>query len=364
MTVLLLAYAHTAAAQTITEFPVPIGGSIIAAGPDGALWFARVHGDKIGRITTAGTVTGSLIPVPPGTFVCSGIAAGPDGALWFGIAKAQASGRLFPGEFLPPGPTSRSIARITTTGEFSEFLLPPGYPMVATLKGITTGPDGALWFTEAGTNKIHRITTAGAISEFLLPTPNSVPIDITAGPDGALWFTEGFHDRNNGDKIGRITTAGAISEFLIPTPNSESLGITAGPDGALWFIERVANKIGRITTAGAVSEFLPTPNSGLGGITAGPDGAVWFTASRNGVGKIGRIGQSDEDVNADQQTFHIGQSDEAVKADLQTFHIGQRDEDVNADPQTFYWERWILYLEIVISLAIIIARRLRRLHLH
>ena len=47
-------------AQTITESPVPTAGGIpqdIAAGPDGNLWFTE-GGNRIGRITTAGVVTG------------------------------------------------------------------------------------------------------------------------------------------------------------------------------------------------------------------------------------------------------------------------------------------------------------------
>jgi streptogramin lyase len=103
MTVLLVASARTAAAQTITEFPIPIVADSIVAGPDGALWFTAIEsGDKLGRITTAGTVTEFLIPVLPRVFVYTGIAAGPDGALWFGIAKPT------------PGFVSRSIGRIAT----------------------------------------------------------------------------------------------------------------------------------------------------------------------------------------------------------------------------------------------------------
>jgi streptogramin lyase len=93
--------------------------------------------------------------------------------------------------------------------------------------------------------------------------------------------------------------------------------------------EFLGNKIGRITTTGEFSEFpLPTPDSGPCGITVGSDGAVWFTERD----KIGRIGQIDEDIKTDIQTFH--------------------------------WERWILSLAIVASSGIIIAGRLKRLHLH
>jgi virginiamycin B lyase len=138
--------------------------------------------------------------------------------------------------------------------------------------GITTGPDGALWFTESNSNKVGRITTAGVITEFPIPTKG---FGITAGPDGALWFTSG-----NG--IGRITTAGAITEFQAASGDA----ITAGPDGALWFTS--GNGIGRITTTGVIAIFpIPTPNGNPQGITTGPDGALWFTESNSN--KIGRI---------------------------------------------------------------------------
>ena len=135
--------------------------------------------------------------------------------------------------------------------------------------GITAGPDGALWFTENGTNKIGRITTAGAITnDFPITTSNSGPRFITAGPDGNLWFTE-----INGNKIGRITTAGVVTEFTAPTTSSEPFFIAVGPDGNLWFTEYQGNKIGAITTAGLIADFpIPTANSGPSGIAAGPDG--------------------------------------------------------------------------------------------
>lgn len=45
------------------------------------------------------------------------------------------------------------------------------------------------------------VSVAGAatITEFALPTADSLPRGITAGPDGALWFTE------SAGSIGRIT---------------------------------------------------------------------------------------------------------------------------------------------------------------
>src|SRR5262245_21633304 len=57
---------------------------------------------------------------------------------------------------------------------------------------ITAGPDGNLWFTESGTNKIGRVTPTAipTITEFSLPVNNSNPQGITVGPDGNLWYTK------------------------------------------------------------------------------------------------------------------------------------------------------------------------------
>jgi virginiamycin B lyase len=190
-----------------------------------------------------------------------GITTGPDGALWFT-------------EF-----AGSKIGRITTTGKFAEYTIPTAG---SEPRDIANGPDGALWFAEYAGNKIGRITTAGVITEYLV---GGYPQGITAGPDGAMWFTE---ISGEGENIGRITTAGMITEYPVGgAPDS----ITTGPDGALWFTEsdvNTGNKIGRITTAGAITEYpVPTVGSEPEGITAGPDGALWFTEFAGN--KIGRI---------------------------------------------------------------------------
>jgi len=52
------------------------------------------------------------------------------------------------------------------------------------------------------------VTTSGNFSEFPIPTAASNPRGITAGPDGALWFTE-----SSGNKIGRLTAGPKRSDF-------------------------------------------------------------------------------------------------------------------------------------------------------
>ncbi|MGH7867215.1 MAG: virginiamycin B lyase family protein, partial [Candidatus Dormibacteraceae bacterium] len=115
---------------------------------------------------------------------------------------------------------------------------------------------------------------------FTVPGGNSQPYGITTGPDGNLWFTELINGSNGrispGGKIGRITPSGTITEFAMPTPNSEPWGITRGPDGNLWFTDVSGNKIGRITTSGRVTEFDMPDRLGVG-IVTGPDGNLWVT---------------------------------------------------------------------------------------
>jgi hypothetical protein len=60
-----------------------------------------------------------------------------------------------------------------------------------------------------GANNIGRITTAGVIGEFSIPTAHSHPFGITTGPDGNLWFAE-----TAAGKIGRLTLLAAATPPL------------------------------------------------------------------------------------------------------------------------------------------------------
>jgi streptogramin lyase len=195
--------------------------------------------------------------------------------------------------------------------------------------GITSGPDGALWFVEQTGNNVGRITTAGAVTEFAIPTVNSAPTSVAAGSDGNLWFTEEsgnkigrinpathiitefsagigafslpfaitsnpdgnlYFTEFDGNKIAQITPAGVVTEFTIPTPGTNPQYIVSGPDNALWFTQTGTNQIGRMTTAGVFTETtIPTATSLPSGIAKGPDGALWFLEESGAANKVGRI---------------------------------------------------------------------------
>ena len=161
----------------------------------------------------------------------------------------------------------------------TEFRL-PGLFLVNQAMGITSGPDGNLWFTGAAIRqlrKIGRINPTDVITEFPVPTlrRRQRPQAITAGPDGNLWFTE-----TSANKIGRITPR-RRHHRVSPSHRRQRAHRRSrpGPTATSGSPRSGDNKIGRITpTRRVVTEFpVPTPLSGPGGITAGPDGNLWFT---------------------------------------------------------------------------------------
>jgi len=189
-----------------------------------------------------------------------GITAGPDGAVWFTEFNAN------------------KIGRITTTGVITEFgvLTGSGFPA-----RIALGPDGNLWFTEQGANKIALITPTGLITEFPIPPTSGGPSGIVAYA-GNLWVTAG--------NILRVTPAGAITEVSIGGPFQFARDIAGDLDGNLWFSENlstagITGAVARMTPAGVVTEF-PLPFGQAQGMTAGPDGNMWFTNLSRGIGRI------------------------------------------------------------------------------
>jgi streptogramin lyase len=244
---------------TLTEYTINSASaeaSAITVGPDGNLWFTDLALNRIGKITTAGTITEYATPQTNSS--PDGITLGPDGNLWFienGNTNVTPTSSPKIGRIKPDG----TMTEFAGAGWTSTVFFQPGQGIVGPHR-IISGPDGALWFTEAGAAKIGRITTAGVITEFALPKSNARPEGIAVGRDGALWFTE-----FGVGLIGRITTSGTISEFTPPTTGSAPSAIIQGPDNNLWFVETASNKIGKLAladgTSGLVSAVLPASRS-------------------------------------------------------------------------------------------------------
>jgi virginiamycin B lyase len=150
------------------------------------------------------------------------------------------------------------------------------YPLSSStlVYGMTTGSDGAIWFTEYNAGKIGRITTSGAITEERIES-GSLPYGIAAGKDGQLWFTE-----SGLGKIGRINpTTLVYNACETASWGSTPTTIVAGPDTALWYDEPGAGKIGRITLGNTASDYPVPGGATAAGMVADPSGAraLWFS---------------------------------------------------------------------------------------
>jgi streptogramin lyase len=156
----------------------------IVEGADGAMWFTENGSGEIGRITTGGAIT--RYKTASGSSAPWGIARGPDGDVWFTEMSKD------------------KVGRITPSGEIAEY----GEGLTQSEPGeIVAADDGDLYFSErGGEGAIGQITPSGQITEYKTGlTVKNEPWGITTGPDGNVWFTE-----LRESKIGRLTIAPGI----------------------------------------------------------------------------------------------------------------------------------------------------------
>lgn len=165
----------------------------------------------------------------------------------------------------------------TGTGLISPQPVVTTYPLSNSstiLNAITTGPDGALWFSDGFTRFIGRISTAGAITEY--PLPNAIsPGALASGPGSTLWFVD---TSSAATSIGSITTSGVFSTCALSTAVPTNVGresVVEGPDANMWLGNGQA--ISKITAACLETDFTP-PHTVGSNMVVGSDGALWFAA--------------------------------------------------------------------------------------
>ena len=106
-----------------------------------------------------------------------------------------------------------------------------------------------MWVTLVHSGAIARGRPTAAVVDVYRGRRGRKPSIIAAGPDGALWFT-----RAGDDRIGRITTDGEL-ECVRTAQRQCTVRHRRGPDGALWF---TAMTIGRRSAGSASTARSPT----------------------------------------------------------------------------------------------------------
>jgi virginiamycin B lyase len=234
------------------------------------------------------------------------ITTGSDGATWFTTV----------------GGRTNAIVRATTDGAMTAFVGGIGGLTNDEYLGIASGSDGNLWFTEYATSKIGRITPGGGarpVKQFALPR-SWCPVGIAADSSSSgLWFTS--YCKN---AIGHIAVDGTIKIYSLPHGGSEYTGIAVGKDGNLYIADRGNAAIGQVRISGdAVTGFSEVkvgknsfdgrPNADLLGVAQTGDGTIWWTNNACSPSTIGSlvIGSPFSSSKVEQYITKVGCSDPA-----------------------------------------------------
>lgn len=296
----------------LNQYTTPTVGSApfdIVSNSDGNLWFTEYQGNKIGKISTNGTIT--EYPLQSSyMYYPEGITRDASGNLWIAengngcacVAKMTTTGSIatFKAYQLGCQPYPAGIATTTDgnvwyTNEACSMIgyvnpgngTGAGYGNITNDDWITTGPDGNLWSTDShagfsGSNLLRIDRNNGTVTKFPV-TANIGPERITTGPDGKVWFTEYY------GQIGKLDpSTGTVSEYPLPGSVTPS-AITAGADGNLWIT--ASTGIFRATTAGVVTQVDLYGNPAFiaqgSSIVSGPDGNLWFVEENGAaIGKV------------------------------------------------------------------------------
>ncbi len=143
------------------------------------------------------------------------------------------------------------------------------FTMAATLAGFAT----------VGTLNVQ-------IQEYEVPTPKSRPHDPTVAPDGSLWYTG-----QGANKLGRLDPkTGEFKEYALKTANSGPHGLVADKAGNIWFTAISGGYVGKLDPkTGEIAEFRPEDGTKIDPHTPvfDHDGILWFTNEQTNY--IGRL---------------------------------------------------------------------------
>jgi streptogramin lyase len=188
---------------------------------------------------------------------------------------------------------------------FTYFQVPGG----GNMWGITSGPDGKIWFTDLSNDTFGSLDPLAGNDAAILASIATYPsgIDptrdiqfIERGPGGTLCFNTFGSIAASGTSTVQIgcflpATPGTVTIHPVSRPDPDEAGfwvesLAAGPDGNLWFVsmsigvpdfdfigqmQLASNTVTAFNTVGAPVT-LQT-QSGHDVVT-GPDGNLWFTS--------------------------------------------------------------------------------------
>lgn len=146
----------------VKEYPIPTEDSrpiAITPGPDGNMWFSEEAGRKVARIDQQGNIVEFPVPLPEGgdRLLVAGLAFDDRGYLWTHAYRGRTGSEPDGDDFIVR--FGREIVNIDPEDLSDiEVTLYPVPSRGTIMHRITQGPDGRIWFTELGTDKVGVLT--------------------------------------------------------------------------------------------------------------------------------------------------------------------------------------------------------------
>jgi virginiamycin B lyase len=252
-------------ADPVTAWRLPeplLGPRDVLVAADGTVWLTE---QNRGAVDTF--VDGTLTRHDTTGFEYAGafaLAEGPGGSVWF-------SG--YPGG---------AIGRVLADGRANVFA--PLLPAAATI-GIVQAADGVMWVADRQNGVLISVSPRGSVATWPIPVEggSSQPRDLALGADGAVWFTDA-----GTDAIGRAVTHGDAEPTFEEYPlgrGVEPRSIAAAPDGTVWVTLPEQRALAMLPVAGGTPtivevEGLDAPPNDL---VLAEDGSIWITEQGSDV---------------------------------------------------------------------------------
>jgi DNA-binding beta-propeller fold protein YncE len=155
---------------------------------------------------------------------------------------------------------------------------------------VATGPDGSVYVSDNGNNRVQRFTADGAFlasfgSAGAGPGQFNGPTGIGIGPDGSVYVADSGNNRvqrfdANGTFISQWGSPGSgDGQFQGPT------GVGVGPDGSVYVGDSGNARIERFLADGTFFSSFASGAGGFGqiqGVAVGSDGSVYAVDNVNG----------------------------------------------------------------------------------
>jgi virginiamycin B lyase len=214
------------AGLTIEVFPVPAGSRPhdVAPAADGGVWYTAQGSGELGWLDPD---TGETVHIPLG-------------------AGSRPHGVIVDDQGIPWITDGGLNAIVSVDPESSEVTI---YPLPddeasADLNTATFGLDGRLWFTgQAGIVGVLDLTT-GETEIFEAPRGRG-PYGITTTPDGSIYFAS-----LAGSYVGEIAAQGVAGVVEPPTPDQGARRVWSDSSGDVWVSEWNSGNVSRYRASG------------------------------------------------------------------------------------------------------------------